>query len=560
MEKKKSKTQRSRRTGKRMSNERNNYQDRFSDREFDKGFDAAESKSKFPMKKAGHKSNDPQWYFKDANILRDVASFSANRPLGTNLNMRYAWDEAKLNGFITQYGCSSPGLMTMELALSPGVSTDAQSPLNLAATNVYSFVRYKNSGGTNYDSPDLMLYLIAMDSIYACWNWMKRIYGMASTYSQTNRYMPQAYMKANYVDFNDVIENLADFRAYLNVKANEISAFCVPSTMNYNVRHSWLFANIYEDSDTRKAQQYMYVPAYFYQYDEQSSPQGGILTTVPVAWKKDPNTATLFKVADLKSMLNTMLQSLNYSEDIGIMSGDILKAYGDSGLFKIGTFDADYKVEPVYNREVLSQFENGRIITFAQTDISTMTITQDPDTNFLKYQPQSSTTRTYAPNEYMNFHWDSPSPEDVMVASRLMFTTKAVDETDPTQGYIITSCGSEFCTGSWMFWNTQSANFMDEVVPYVNPTVISAIETHPQSSLVPNESDSTATAKYLGRMVLISQFDWHPAIQVATRVPTGTNACDIGYLWDFDNYITVSIANIEAMNLVALLSLFNVPN
>lgn len=300
---------------------------------------------KFPLKDVRPKRNDPQWYFKDSQILADVASFSFNKPLGSRLYInRQLSNPQSVNSVALE---TVPGLMTMHIAPSIGVSRDAQSPANLAAVNVYSYVRYKNSGASNYDAPDLMLYLIAMDSVYACWNWLKRIYGFASTYSQLNRYEPRAYMLANGVDIDDVTANLADFRGWLNVAANRISAFCVPATMTYNVRHSWLFSNVYKDSNTRKAQQYMYVPAYFYLYDEATTPKGGILKTIKVLGSDNPYDMTLLKVSDLKTILDTMLNALSYAEDIGIMSGDILKAYGEGGLFTVSTFEADYRVEAV---------------------------------------------------------------------------------------------------------------------------------------------------------------------------------------------------------------------
>lgn len=65
-----------------------------------------------------------------------------------------------------------PGIMTFMYAPSIGVafSTDSAA-INVAAKNIYAYVRFANSGARNYDAPNLMTYLLALDSayqIYAC--------------------------------------------------------------------------------------------------------------------------------------------------------------------------------------------------------------------------------------------------------------------------------------------------------------------------------------------------------------------------------------------------------
>lgn len=140
---------------------KNNFQDAAMDKEYDRGFANGE---KFPQCKLTQRdtNNSPEWYYKDERVLKDVASFSFLKGLGTNLDLGKVFvPSAGANplGSVS----SVPGVMSMKIGLTAGISVDAQSPLNLAAQNVYSFVRYDNSGAANYDPPDLMLYLIAMD-------------------------------------------------------------------------------------------------------------------------------------------------------------------------------------------------------------------------------------------------------------------------------------------------------------------------------------------------------------------------------------------------------------
>lgn len=572
MNKKQNKS-RSNQSRKKIGLNKNNLQDRFADEEKAKGFKKGE---KFEADRvADFKQNDPQWYFKDANILKDVASFSYSHPLGN----RISWDrifDIQQNTTDTHYGISNwcasiPGLLTATIALTPGVATDAQDPINMAATNVYSYVRYKNSGASNYDSPDLMLYLLAMDSIYACWNWMKRIYGMASTYSQVNRYMPEAWIRANGVDFKDLMANLADFRGYLNIKTQEISAFCVPATMTYNIRHSWLFSNVYTDSSTTKAQQYMFVPAYFYKYSEATSEKGGELIAEPVLFKEELNTpVTLLKTSDLMAYLDSLLEAVNYSEDIGIMSGDILKAYGEGGLFKVSTFDADYRVEPVYSREVLSQIENSIAARMYATgfngqsifEIADFDVTQDPNTNFLQWHPSATGNLGMMKGSFLNFHWNSPTPEDVMVASRLKIDMR--QSSDGTTMYIESS-GSEFVMYYTLWANVQDSSVETRYsrntalilgsVDFSNPVYIDARST---------VTSATIPMRSYWLIDQMSAFDWHPMIWTGLLFKGASDAyttdMSLGMLFDFDVYAVVDNDDLDALNTLALLTEFNVPN
>lgn len=270
-----------------------------------------------------HKYNDVSWYAKNQQMLTDAASYSYNTPLGTPIPYKKLMSGVP-NYAQTGVGESVPGLMAINFVPTIGVSKDSISPANIAAQNIYSYVRYMNSGAKNYDQADLMLYMLAMDSLYMYWNWMKRIYGYLSVYSQYNKYMPRAYAKADGIKFDDFITRLADFREYINQCAARLTAFCVPAVMPYFIRHSWMVSNIYKDSDTLKAQQYMFTPTYFYKYDETGSQYGGQLIRVG-----GRTAGTEWTFDTLQKTFEQMFAAVAYSEDIGVMSGDVLKAYGN---------------------------------------------------------------------------------------------------------------------------------------------------------------------------------------------------------------------------------------
>lgn len=484
--------------------------------------------------------NDISWYSHNPQMLKDAASFSFNAPLGNQLPANSMFNAP--TGSVTidwNQSDSVPGLYVLWYMPCIGVSNTSTSPANLAAQNIYSYVRYMNSGAKNYDQADLMLYLLAMDSIYIAWNWVKRIYGYARTYNPLNRYMPRVYAAADGIDFDDLIANLADYRMMLNSMASRISSFCVPAVMPLFIRHSWLTSNIYMDSDNNKAQQYMLRPSSLYKYSETTSKYGGEL--IPQAM----TSSTPQKLGDIiTNVITPLLDAIAYSEDIGVMSGDILKAYGQERLFKVTPVEPDYIVEPVYNEEVLNQIHNSTLVPGLTNN--NMVISQNPDTGYLVWDPVLTTGPRISRDAVLfNVPWDNPTPENVMLGTRLS-TTIYNDGTNWRLG----SVGSEVISHRMIYRMQSSGNF-----------VVTAI---PEYLVFSNTTTATSNDRLAveNQALLISNFDWHPLMP--TWHVTGTAGTSEtwrfeGWLGDITNYTVINAYDLRQLHEVALISEFNVP-
>lgn len=536
-----------------MKNPRNNknFQDKFADQQFGRG----EQTEKDILKKY----NDANWYTKNPQTLKDVASFSYLSALGTPMypakEIQYISDGTyKHNVAATSYTGSVPGLMALGILPTIGTSVNASSPANIAAQNVYAYNRRMLSGRKNYDPTDLMLYYVALDSMYACWNWMKRLVGLAAKYSQLNRYMPRAYFAANNVDFDDFINNQADFRGYLNKAAASISAFAAPAVFSYNVRHSWLFSNVFKDSNTKKAQQYMFVPRAFYKYDETSSVQGGQLVTIPIL-----DVTTPLKVNDLINIMESMLQAMVYSEDIGIMSGDTIKVYGEGNLFTLSRVTEDYTVEPVYSEEVLSQIENALPIQVSAEGIAATKIYQDPNTNELLFNlPASTQGCPISQGAYINMHKEDITPEDTIVATRL--TARVVEVSADLKTVTKMVYGSEIMTTLTMYYfaSTKDASTSNDPknmkLQWVNIG-------NPQFDS--EHDDQWINVRNLAVFSMIIGFDWAPRVWLNYKdasIEGNAWITLVGSNTDWDMYTFVTNEDLDNMHSVAVLSEFNVPD
>ena len=308
------------------------------------------------------KPNDWRWYAQNESLLRDSASYPYSWPLGNAIDL----------GITNGQSLALPGLMTLEIVPTIGWSATENSPINVASRNVYSWVRHKNSGHANYDNTDLMLYLIAMDSAYSMWAFLRRIYGVARDYSPTNRYYPRAIIEAMHVSFEDVMNNLAQLRYFINSYRLKVTSMCIPSSMPYMARHMWMYSGLYVDGVSDKAQTYMYTPYGFFNFQLDSSGAGMLklkqLTSYATGTSAiQQGKLSVCTVEDLFKMANDILNPIIADEDMNIMSGDILKAYGNNGVVTLPDVPENYAVIPTFDSEVLAQIQNSNALGYPYT-------------------------------------------------------------------------------------------------------------------------------------------------------------------------------------------------
>lgn len=482
--------------------------------------------------------NDPSWYAANPALLRDSASIPFSWAVGTPIsldipNMSSPW--------------SIPGIMTVDIIPSFGYSSDPNSPLNLAATSMYSFIRHANSGHANYDSPDLVLYIGAMTQIYSAINWLQRIYGCVTLYAQGNRYLPKALTEAQFVDYNDVYNNLANFRYGINALIAKCSSLAVPATMPIFNRHAFLFQNVYIEGPSIKDQMYMFNPAGFYWFDFDQASAGCLVYHQLQA--DVTATPKYYTSSELLSFVNDMLDSIVRNEDINIMSGDILKAYGGN-IIKLAPLPEIYPIVPVFNAAVLEQLKNATV--FNSNNLHTLDIKQSADKSFLEYMPTyiaaaKGTTTLEQAKSLMEYYFGrrvlstivaDPDPSVVMEDTRLMAALNPVGRTDVTAGVI---CGSEIPVDIRYFtlmFNTSGNGDLSIGRVYSSLPVT--------AEKMPTRFSAFARLKH---------FKYCPAI-CATIF--GNDSVTREIYFDVDNFAVLDYQTLSKMHETAILSMLNV--
>jgi hypothetical protein len=499
-------------------------------------------------------ANDPQWYLVNGQLAKDVANFSFNNAVGDRVvrnALQGGGKQLKSNTIMM------PGIASILVTPSIGVSVWENSPVNVAAKDIYSFVRHANSGHANYDPADLMIYLLAADSVQTFWSYMVRAYGVCQTFSQVNRYVGDAMLTAMGLDAADIRKNISQFRAYINQFAIKASVLAVPNTMTYFLRHSWLFQNIYLDEDNPKGQMYMYVPALLYQYALDSN-SAGMLKTAPVAMSSSNPGGTLVTrvntFAGIKTIGDKLLNAMLSQEDVGIMSGDILKAYGSDKLLRYAQIDENFAVSPIFSEEVLAQIHNtdftGCIpLKEDGTDEAGikwtvnyrgLDVTQDPSIGkgILLSTPAFANATRLAYEPLLDvWKWDV-TPELALVSSR----NKVMGQTNEGTVYMESGTKTSYVP---VTIQTCGSEIPLDVVVYTY---------QPDGTLRADSTYTGGTESFNGVITMFSsKFNEFPLL---SSVVQDTMGLPYGEL---SNYTVLSFDSVQNMHHTALLSMFGVP-
>lgn len=498
------------------------------------------------------KRNDPSWYNLDKQLVKDVANISYGQPLGSPIR-------GQLEPNKKQY---IPGMMGIHFIPAIGITGATDNvPINVAAKNVYAYVRYANSGARNYEAVDLMLYILAMDNAYMQLQFAKTVYSVALTAKGENWYYGKAMLRlmlGTDAAADDILNNLAQFRSAINIFAMRLNSFYVPNTMPIVLRHSWLCGNIFKDHEIKKSQTYHFIPEVYYTYDDANGRLNPHFTPYS-------NLGDGASIASITAMFNAIINALTTSEDIGIMSGDILKAYGESKLLFAESIDENFHIEATYSAEVLSQIntatlagscDDGSIADFS------IDIYQDTKGNILMGNASAKTTTVVIPNRTnplpssVNFQWnplvvnmykDDVSPDDTMVATRLMCLLSA----SSTAGSVnVDACGTEICLYTNIVYQYGSS--------YVSETF-----NWGECFTVTDKTVVSTYQRYLHKFTEYSKFDWAPRVSAYLDITSkwATSLLPLPFFDSIDmaNYAAIDDSTLIAMHGVALLSEFGVP-
>lgn len=373
--------------------------------------------------------NDASWHVLNPELLKNFGKLNFNYPIGVGLRLHNEVDAPNLELRV-------PGVASINYLPNAGISASGTaSGLNLAANALYSDVRHANSGHANYNAPDLMMYILAMDSIYGFYAWCCEVYKRMKTYQQRNRYMPKVLCDAMNVDYDDVIANIDEFEGFLAWVPTIIRQRAIPAKLDMFKYHIMRPLDLFtDDKDVpEKGQIYMYNPVCVYKYVGYTDKKGGRLEPI---WLRPFGTlgrTTKLKVSDLRSIMMDCLAAVVNDEDTGIMMGDLIKAYGSDAMINIApTYNQEATL--VYNETELRTIENIKFTGIPDDEISGFYIAQDPngtgtEGGAIIYDPWFYQNDVTAFTDFYPVNaGKDPAPEELVEILRNMSAQYMVDE------------------------------------------------------------------------------------------------------------------------------------
>lgn len=481
------------------------------------------------------KSNPIEWYNKYPHLLESVGRIPFPYRPGIPLPIGYNNTNSKV------YKMQIPSVMKITYAPTIGKSNDNQSPISQVAKELYGRVRAAFSSELVVDAPDLVMYLLALDSIFSNIAFLKRVYRIVNSYTPENYDIPDMLLSAcgfTTAQIKDLRINWIQGWSLINSLILMTRKFKCPAVMDVFNRHYWMNDNVYTDAPSINSQMYIFVPSVFYTFEEVASENG---TSLSVSEFKDDFIGSW---TDMYSAVLGQIEALAASSDAYTISGYLKRAFDGVGDFVIDEIEQMPAFTPTYDAVVLMQIENSRTLPVTHT---TLEITQDVTTNAILCNPRIMTSGAinlgyYGTHELLNLRTDNPQVPEVIEATRLMPVMSNPFTMGEVQGV------------RDVFSATEIPEFYTMYARGLTGSVVESMSFNTYGFILTTPTQGNQLNQFIFWMGQMSKFDWHPLIFIN---PYPNNQDGVASYWDYYNVTSVDQASVINMHRVCLYSEFN---
>lgn len=482
------------------------------------------------------RKNNWQFYAASEQIAKDIASIPFNYLNGTPFRLKSAE-----KGTAFEKESALPSVLTVDYSDSIGITSGGTSAINMAAVQLYTKIRQKNSGAKNYEAADVMMYVLAMRSIYSHYFQIRKILGIVNLYDYYNHNMPDTLIRSMGIDPVDLRGHISNYRGSLNLLARKINSFAVPKYFKVFMRSAFINSYIFGDSDSVRGQFYMFKNVVYYKWEGFTSATGTMLKAYKSAIYKLARAGQEVSIQTLFDELSSMIDAIFLDEDALTMSGDILKAFEGAELYKVVDTPDGFTTEILFDEDVLAQIENSVAALPSgigdsafdtenkRIDILNLDITQS--NQLITYGPTINTTQwgnahlcDIMTNFVFNSHKDNPDYKDCLEWSRLMCPSRINFNDGSAQ--VIAAPGLELVLGYTVWTIDNNRHVVGYHLGYWSP-IISNKE---------NDVYGTGTnGSYDGAIAytLLEAFDWRPFVYYRRASRAGVSAIELGALGDY---------------------------
>lgn len=476
-------------------------------------------------------SNDWKFYAPTEAIARQAGSLPWNYMGGTNLPLSFL-DRASTTEFT---GRSLASVLKINYVPSIGITSKGVDGVNMASKQLYTFIRKNNSGAANYEAPDLMMTCLMMRDIYTNYCELRRVLGLIKRFALKNHNLPDLVITALGFDPDDIRENYAQYVARLNLLALKINSFAMPSYFTMNLRAAYISNNVFGDSKSIEGQFYVFCKTGYFTWTPIAETTGSSLTYKTYGFSANTRLSAYFDIVE------GQIDSLFLDEDVNIMSGDILKAFGANGIYQLSLMDTDSYTEIIYDENILMQIHNSHcalivpdVLSYNSVN-STFNVTQS--NQLIQWEPVIKYTYTAANSELTNgseVYFDrialnsikaDPLYTDVLEWTRCITLGQSdisISGTEASVTYTPFTCGLELVINYHLFYYSGTNVARTVLVNYVDANTL--------------KSNFVAEA-------IIDQFDWRPLMYY---FDTGDNAIHVN--GDVKIITTVDVTTLTKIN------------
>lgn len=324
-----------------------------------------------------NRGNDPQTNssstagmyipIKDTVIQEGVASI----PYGFRLGAGFDVNGKKM---VNKVNYQIPGIQTIDVMYGPGYSDSPNSGVNVAMLNIFQFLRHNNPRITQYDAPDVGVYLMQMTTPFVLYHELRRLYGIINQVSPVNMYFADDIIKAMGYDVVDITKHKNDLGVYIETFRNQFNVFRAPGNLPLYDYISKMFDKIYTDGESQKSQVTILRPAIYYVFDETSpaTQKGGRLVAKDYQYR-DPNPGVIMSSTqayykkqwyktydDIVTICKEVINAFQNSTSVNYISSDIETAYGNN-LIQIPPMDLNYVTPVERDEQFLLSLHNAKI-------------------------------------------------------------------------------------------------------------------------------------------------------------------------------------------------------
>lgn len=286
---------------------------------------------------------DPFWYAKDDIAVKDMASFPWLEIVGSRI------PGTTRDTIPAMLRMGYRHALTTNADISANLLNDSGNYITRSSRAFYNYVVQGFSASVPFEAPDLTMAEIAAASLRAKMLEGRRAYTVLSYYLMTNKYYAKGIMNALGFDYDNFVQNKAEFRTQYNLRVSAINqTLVIPQKFFLSDRWDFIASYLFTDTTSPSYSSMLaYVNEATLEFNATEAKYGSCLK-----WKTHTPT-TLYTVNSFFAEIDALLDALN-DDDIRSMFAAMLRVYNEGDLKKMEAITEESPELPLFKNDIIN--------------------------------------------------------------------------------------------------------------------------------------------------------------------------------------------------------------